>query len=112
MVATARPGVDPAEIEHRLQAHLDRVREHGPESTDLQRATNTLLTSIARRSQTLDRRADLLSEYTTFFDDPTRLDGDTDRYEAVRSSDLRNLLADFFAPDRRATVTVVPTEAG
>ena len=111
LVATARPGVDPADIERRIETHLDRVGEHGPEEADLDRATNTILTSIASRSQTFDRKADLLSEYTTYFDDPTRLESDADRYRAVGTEDVKSLLGDFLAADRCAAVTVVPAEA-
>ncbi len=111
VIATARPGIDLAEIERRIEEHLTRLREGGPDPADLERAVNAILTSFAGGLQSFDRTADLLSQSTVFFDDPARIDTEPDRYRSVTSESLRTIAGEFLLPEHGAIVTVVPAEA-
>ena len=62
--------------------------------------------------QTLDRRADLLSTLTTYFDDPGRLETEAERYRNVAAEDLSEIVRTYLGTDRRASVTVVPETDG
>ena len=60
----------------------------------------------------MEAKADLLSHYTTYFDDPGRLGAELAAYESMTPDDLRAFAARHLAPERRAVVTVVPEGSG
>ncbi|MCP4658740.1 MAG: insulinase family protein, partial [bacterium] len=108
VIATARPGIDPEALENALCEHLERVAREPLADRRLERARNRLLTGHYGQLQTLDRRADLLSHFTTFFDDPTRVAGEASAYEQLTAEDLVAFAAQHCGSRQRAVVTVVP----
>ena len=110
LIATARPGVDPRELEREIDGHLERLRHEVIAEEHVLRARSRLLTTHHSQLQTVERRADLFSLFTTFFDDPDRLNQDLDRYDHVSEDALRRLADTHLRPERRAVVTVVPKD--
>lgn len=110
VVATARPGVDPADLEREIDILFDGVRRTLLDDASLQRARSRLLTGHHSQMQTLERRADLFSHFTTFFDDPDRVNQDIDCYDRLSSEDLRRFAETYLDPRYRAVVTVVPRD--
>jgi predicted Zn-dependent peptidase len=53
-------------------------------------------------------RADLLSMFDLYFDDPGRLNLEIERLRAVSSEDVRRFAGERFGPDNRAVVSYVP----
>lgn len=111
VVSTAKPETDPAELEAALLEHLARTAAEPLAESHLERAKNRLLTGHFSELQTLDRRADLLSLHTTYFDDPQRVSGEVQRYQRLGAADLQAFAVEFLRPDRRAVVTVMPRES-
>ncbi len=110
IVSTAKPGVDPGALEAALDAHLARAAARPLEAEHFERARNQRLTDHFGQLQTLDRRADLLSMFTTYFDDPAGVVREVERYRSIRPGDVTAFAADRLRSDRRAVVTVVPRE--
>ncbi len=108
VISTAKPGVDPAELEAALDEHLARAAAEPLAPEHFERALNQRLTSHYSQLQTLDRRADLLSLFTTYFDDPAGLARQVERYRAVTPDDVTAFAGQHLGPGRRAVVTVVP----
>lgn len=108
VVATARPGVAAETLEEALSAHLARAAQKPPSSEDLERARNRVLTDLYSGLQKLDNRADLFSQFTTYFDDPGLVEGEADRYEQLTDDDLVEYARTYWAESERAVVTVVP----
>ena len=109
-IATARPGVDPRDLEAAVSEHLDRAATEPLAAEHFKRAVNQRLTDFYNQLQTLDRRADLLSMFTTFFGDPHGVVREVERFRALSSEDARAFAAEYLRPDRRAVVTVVPRD--
>jgi len=112
VVATAKPGVEAAEIERALDDHLARAAAAPPDGADLERARNQVLTNAYEQLESVEGKADLLSHYTTHFDDPGRLGSELETYHSLAPEDLRSFAARHLADDRRAVVTVVPAGGG
>lgn len=110
VVATARPGVGPRELETALSAEIERFRDEEPADEQLERARSWLLTDTYNELQKLDRRADLLSQNATFFDDPGRVASEPERYEVVTGQDVLDLSQKITHPRERAVVRIVPAE--
>ncbi len=111
VISTAKPDADPEELEAALVGHLERAAAEPIARLHLERAKNRLLTGHYGQIQTLDRRADLLSLFTTYFDDPSLVSREVERYRRLGAADLQAFAADHLRPDRRAVVTVVPRES-
>ncbi len=112
LVATVRPGVEPADLEAAALEHVVRAAAVPlPGSISCGRATASLATHYAEL-QTLERRADLISELTTYFDDPWRILSEPRPLPvADAGGGAVGAAARWLDPGRRAVVTVVPAEA-
>jgi zinc protease len=111
VIATARPGIAIETVEEAIAEHLVRATQAPPDPDDLERACNKVLTEYYSGLQKLDNRADLFSQFTTFFDDPGGLAREAGRYEEVTGEDVAAYAAAFLAPERGVRVTVVPRSA-
>ncbi len=112
LVATARPGTSAEELLAALDGHLAASAAAPVAAPHLERARNSMLTSFFAELERLDGRADLLSQATTFFDDPGRVETEPERYRAVAADDLRRFAASYCRPEQRAVVSVVPRQNG
>ena len=118
LVATARPGVEVARLEARIREHLDGLARDpataGLASLDgeLERARRRTLAGIYSELQTLDHRADLLSQYATYFDAPERAFGEAEAYERVDSAAVRAFAATRLGAENCAVLVVEPEREG
>jgi zinc protease len=108
VVATARPEVAPEELEAAIDEHLGRCAAEPPADDELERGRNLLLTGYFDELQKLDGRADLFSQFTTYFDEPLRVATEPDRYREVTAAAALETAAGVLRTERRAVVTVVP----
>ena len=108
VVSTAQPGVDPSELEAALSEHLARAAEEPVAQEQFERALNQSLTEYYSQLQTLDRRADLLSMFATYFGDPTGVIREVERYHELDREGLQAFAAERLGAAQRAVVTVVP----
>ena len=113
LVATARPGVEVPRLEARIREHLDGLAGRSPAApspldSGLERARRRTLVGIYSELQTLDHRADLLSQYTTFFDSPERAFSESEAYERVDATDVRDFAATRLAEENCALLVVEP----
>ena len=109
-IATARPGVDPAALEEALLAQLEAAGNGPLPEAQLLRSRNRLLATHYAELQTLERRADLISELTTYFDDPWRITTELDRYRGLTAESVQAAARRWLRPEARAVVTVLPEE--
>jgi zinc protease len=108
VVATVRPGTEPAVVEAAIGDHLARVAAAPPTAEELAAARRRILTEYWSSLELVSNRADSISQFTTYFDDPGRLAGETDRYRSLAASELQEVAAGYLGPEARAVVTVVP----
>lgn len=108
--ATARPGVGVNEIERALLEQIEALREVS--EADVERAVHLIETKQLLDLQRMDERADLLSMYTTIFDDPGRINTELDRVRAVTPERVRALAEDHLGGDNRAVLHYVPRRNG
>lgn len=111
MWATARPGVDPADLEAALTVEIDRLAADGPSEAELERVRNLHAAAVESSLERISERADRVSMYTCLFDDPDRINGEVSRYLAVGSDPVRRVMADVLRPDNRLALTYLPAEA-
>ncbi len=78
------------------------------EDAEIARAIAVTETDLVRSLERVGERADLLSMFELYFDDPGRLNRELDRLRAVTSGDVRRFAAERLGPDNRAVLTYVP----
>jgi len=108
VVATARPDVDPDALERALDEQLAAATTRPPDSRELERARNHVRVDFLEQLQSLDQRADRLSQLTTYFDDPERLDGELDLYLDIGADEIQAVAAESLLPEQRVALRVVP----
>jgi zinc protease len=108
VISSARPGADIEVLETAISEHLEQVALAPLPEAELERARNKVLTDFYSALQKLDDRADLLSQATTFFDDPGLVAREAERYWQVTAQDVMDYAAVYLAPAERVRVAVVP----
>lgn len=108
VVATGRPDTELAELEEIVHGAIETVASGKLRSSDLARARNKLVTSFSDQLQALDDRADLLSLFTTYFDEPQRITSEIERYLGQSAEDLASVARDRLTPEKAVTIRVIP----
>ena len=67
---------------------------------------------LVRALERVADRADLLSMFDLYFDDPGRLNRELDRLRSVTLEDVRAFVDQQLGTDNRAILTYVPENAG
>jgi zinc protease len=104
--ATGYPGADPADLEGALVDELEGLATVGDE--EVARAIALTDTRFVRTLEEVAERADLLSMFTLFFDDPDRLNQEMDMIRAVTPADVRAVAERWLGPDNRAVLAYEP----
>ena len=112
VVATCRPGTPIGDLQTALDDHLAAVAAAGIDEEELERARNRILAGYFSELQTLDRRADLLSQFTTFFDRPQDVGREAALYQQIEAKELSSVAARYLRCDNRARIHVLPAESG
>jgi predicted Zn-dependent peptidase len=107
---TARPGVGVEELESALFGEIERLAADGPGDEELERVRNLHRAGCESSLERLAERADRLSMYACLFDEPERLNHETDRFDRVDAEMARSAAA-ILAPDARVVLTYLPAEA-
>ncbi len=103
---TGLPGVAPDELESAVLAELDAMTE--VDQAELERAVAIDETRVISGLEEIGDRADALSMYEHYFEDPGRVVGDLERTRALSVDDLQTFATDFMGADNRAVLTYVP----
>jgi zinc protease len=107
-IATCRPGVEPAHLEALLDEHLGRAAATPLAPEVLEAARRRTVLGALEEFESFEERADVLSQLTTFFDAPERIEREIAGYLELTASDLQEAAQRHLVRDRRAAVTVVP----
>src|SRR5690606_31586384 len=106
--ATANPGVPLERVEKAFWQQIGQLREEGGQPAELER----VLTGIEARQlislQQFAERADQLSMFTTFFDEPERINTELDEYRGVTTDDVNALVRDRLDAENSVVLRYLP----
>jgi zinc protease len=108
VIATARPGVSLETLDQALDEHFDRAATARFPDVEVERARNKVLTDLFSALQKIDDKADLFSQFTTYFDDPGALAREAERYLEITAQDMMDYASTFLRPAVRVRIAVVP----
>lgn len=111
MVATARPGVEAGRLEDALREVLDDVLEGGVRERELEGAKNRALRDLVSHLDGVGPRSDAFATAATYLSRPGYVNELFDRYGSVTMDDVARVAREWFVPERRVALTVLPREA-
>ncbi len=109
--ATARPGITADVLEVEVVREIDRVIADGVSDAEVQRAVALLETALVSSLQSAGDRADKLSMFATYFDDPGLVNEQTERYQRVTAAEVSALARDMLGEDNRVSLVYIPADA-
>lgn len=107
---TARPGISAEVLEVEVVREIDRMRTDGVTDDEVQRAVALLETALVSSLQSAGDRADKLSMFATYFDDPSLVNEQTERYQRVTAAQVTTLARELLGADNRVSLVYVPAD--
>ena len=105
---TARPDVAPEALERYVADEVDTFVRDGVTEDEVQRAAALVQTEFVAAMQSAGERADRLSLFATYFRDPSLVNVQVDRYQAVTADTVSAFARERMGEDNRATLLFVP----
>ena len=115
IVATAREGVAPADLEKVITDELRKLARTGPTQAELERARIKHEFEFISGLEAIGGfggKADQLNRYNTYLGDPGKFDADLQRYRALTVADVKNATARWLDTPNRVVVRFVPETSG
>jgi len=106
---TGFPGTDPAELERAMVEELSALADAG--QPELDRAIALAETDLVRALERVAERADLLSMFELYFDEPDRVNRELDRLRAVTVEQVRGFVEERLGAENRAVLVYEPEAA-
>lgn len=106
---TAKPGVTVAGIEEAVLEQLEELRRDGVTEREVERATTLIATQHVVSLESAGSRADAISKFATYFDDPTLVNDQARLYRAINTSAVNDFIDTYLGFDNRATLMFVPS---
>jgi predicted Zn-dependent peptidase len=108
---TGRPETSSDTLESAVNAEIDRMLKEGVTQAEVERAVALIETDLVVALQSAGDRADRLSMFTTYFDDPQLVNVQADRYRAVTADQVNAFVRERLVPENRASLLYVPRDA-
>jgi zinc protease len=111
LFVTPKPGHDAGQIRQTIMSEIKRLATEGPTAEEMLKLRNTLMNDAVRGRQVSLFRAQRISEFALYDDDPTLFNTELDRYLNVTAAEIREAVARYMDTDNRAELDIVPEQA-
>jgi predicted Zn-dependent peptidase len=108
---TARPETSSDQLEQAVHAELDLMQAEGVTADEVARAITLIETDLIVSLQSAGDRADKLSLFATYFDDPSLVNVQAERYRQVTVEQVNAFARERLVPSNRASLLYVPRES-
>ncbi len=105
---TARPETTPDQLEAEVGREIDTMFSDGITPEELQRAVALIQTDMITSMQSASDRADKLSMFATYFENPDLVNAQADKYRAVTVEQVNEFVRARLGRDNRAVLLYVP----
>ena len=105
---TARPEISIDTLERAVHSELDRLASGGVTTAEVTRAIALIETDLIAVLQSAGDRADRLSMFATYFDNPFLVNEQTERYRAVTKDRVDQFVRAHLGASNRASLIFVP----
>ena len=105
---TARPGVGADRLEAETVREIDLLRAEGVHAEEVRRAVALIETMLVTSMQSAAERAEKLSLFATYLGDPSLVNVQLDRYNAVTAEQVSAFARRALGEDNRISLLYVP----
>jgi predicted Zn-dependent peptidase len=106
--AILMPGIKPEDVLNEIDRIVNEVKEGKLTSRELEKVKNRIETRHAYRTQTILAKADMLSHYKMFYNDPGLVNTNIDNYMPVSLSDIQNTTVNYLYNANRVVLNYLP----
>lgn len=107
---TARPETTVAALEAAVHEQVDLMVRDGVTEAEIRRVVTLIETELVAALQSASERADRLSMFATYFNDPNLVNEQADRYRAVTVARVNAFVRERLVLANRASLLYVPRE--
>lgn len=104
------PGVKMEEVEAELDILIEETKTGLMEESELEKIKNRTETRFAYRIQSITNKADLLAHYKTFYNNPSLINTNINRYLNVTLEDIREAASKFLVKENRVQLNYLPKQ--
>jgi predicted Zn-dependent peptidase len=109
---TLPPGSDPARAEQVVDEEIARIQSGGVTEGEMNKARAQERAGAVRQLESTLGRANALSQYAVFYNDPGRINTELARLQAVTAADVQRVASKYLTKANRVVVIVQPATAG
>ena len=106
--ATLRPGAKPEDVEAVIYAEIERLKKEPIADWELQKAKNTTRRNLINNLQSSLSRANLLGQYTVYYNEPGLINNRLDKVAAVTKEDVQRVANKYLLDTNRTVVITMP----
>jgi predicted Zn-dependent peptidase len=107
---TARPETSVSQLEEEVEREIDHLHRNGVTEAEVRRAIALIETDLIASLQSAGERADRLSMFATFFNEPQLINEQANRYGSITVDQVNKIISERFGDDNRANLVYVPRE--
>src|SRR6266542_861182 len=107
---TARPEISEEQLLDEVDGELTRLVTEGATAEEVQRSAALISTELMKALESASEKADRISMFATYFDDPSLVNAQAAKYRAVTLDDVNDFARAYLAPPNRATLLYVPKD--
>jgi predicted Zn-dependent peptidase len=105
---TARPETTNAQLEEEVEREIDLLVSDGVSAAEVKRAVALIETDLVTSLQSAGERADGLSMFATYFEEPELINQQADRFRAVTARRVNDFVGARMIAENRASLLYVP----
>jgi predicted Zn-dependent peptidase len=107
---TARPEMNTIQFEEEVEREIDLLVSDGVMPEEVNRAVALIETDLVTSLQSAGERADGLSMFATYFEEPELINEQANRYRSVTAKKVNDLIAQQMVEENRASLLYVPRD--
>jgi zinc protease len=112
VTATLRPGVKSDDVETAIYDEIARLQKEPIADWELQKARNGARRNFINNLQSSLARANLISQYAVYYNDPSLINTRLDKVSAVTKEDVQRVANKYLVQTNRTVVITVPKGGG
>jgi predicted Zn-dependent peptidase len=105
--ATASPGTELGELEEAVWGEIESLAATAS-AEEVERAVTGIDSRQTIALQQVGERADQISMFTTFFDDPDRINTELDAYRALTAEEVRRFAEEYLRREQAVVLSYLP----
>jgi zinc protease len=108
---TGLPGIHAEQLEQEVAREVDLLVREGVTDDEVERAVTLIQTEYVTAIQSAGERADRLSMFATYFQDPSLINAQVERYRRVTAKSVNAFVRERLGENNRASLLYVPRVA-